>query len=300
MTSLLTDFSNALADAVERAGRSVVAIREGGQNGVSGTVWREGVVVAADHTLRGRDQATLVMPTGDSVSATVTGRDPGTDIAVLQLAGGKTVAAELGSTDELKVGHMVLAVGRRPSGGVTATHGIVSAVSGAFRTWNGGRIDQSLRLDVMPYPGFSGGPLVDFGGRVLGINTSGPRRSVLTIPRQTVERVVSQLLTKGRIARGYLGVGVQPVALPPAVTKSAGNDRGLLVITIAEDSPAHNAGLIVGDILLAADETALRETADLQSALDPENVGKTVGFRVLRGGSPKDVHVTVGERGRNE
>lgn len=297
MSTLLIDFSNAIADAIEQAGRSVVAIREGGQHGVSGTIWREGAVVVSEHTIRGRNEVTVTLPDGNSVAATLAGRDPGTDLAALKIADAGT-PVELASIGDLRIGQMVFAVGRRPSGGLTASHGIVSAVGGAFRTWSGGRIDQSLRLDAMPYPGFSGGPLVDARGRVLGINMSGPRRSVLTIPTQTVDRVIDQLLKKGRIARGYLGVGVQPVGLPPAIAASVGTDRGLLVITVADDGPALKAGLIVGDILIGGDGQPLSSPSDLHSALDPENVGKQYRLRLLRGGSPTEIVVTVGERGR--
>jgi S1-C subfamily serine protease len=296
MSNLLVDFSNAIADAVEHAGRSVVAIHEGGQSGVSGTIWRQGVIVASEHTLHGRDEVTVTLPAGAKATATVAGRDPGTDLAALRLSAADT-PAQSSATGDLKIGHIVLAVGRRPSGGLTATHGMVSATGAAFRTWSGGRIDRSLRLDLMPYPGFSGGPLVDATGRVLGINTSGARRSVLTIPRETVERVVEQLLTKGRVARGYLGVGVQPIALPPALAH-AGNDRGLLVITVADGGPAQTAGLIVGDILVSGEGQSLNVPSDLHAALDSENVGKPYRIRLLRGGSPTEITVTVGERGR--
>ncbi len=297
MSSLLVDYSKAIADAVEDAGRSVVAIHEGGQSGVSGTIWRESVIVVSEHTVRGRSELTVTLPGQDTATATVVGRDPGTDLAALKLPSA-TTAAQIAPADGLRVGQMVFAVGRRTSGGLTATHGIVSAIGGAFRTWSGGRIDQSLRVDAMPYPGFSGGPLVDARGQVLGINTSGPRRSVLTIPAQTVDRVVDQLLTKGRVARGYLGVGVQPVALPPAIAASSGADRGLLVITVADGGPAQKAGLILGDILIVGEGQSLRTPADLHAALDSENVGKPYRVRILRGGTPTEITITVGERGR--
>jgi S1-C subfamily serine protease len=298
MSNLLVDFSNAIADAVEHAGRSVVAIHEGGQSGVSGTVWRDNVVVVAEHTLRGRDHVTVTLPSGEKSTATVAGRDPGTDLAALKLSTTPAAApGQLAPTAELKIGHVILAVGRRPSGSLTATHGLVSATGGAFRTWSGGRIDRSLRLDVMPYPGFSGGPLVDASGRVLGINTSGGRRSILTIPTETVDRIIDQLLQKGHVARGYLGVGVQPIAVAGG---HAGSDRGLLVITVADGGPAQKAGLIVGDILLSGEGQPLSTSSDLHVALDSENVGKPYRIRLLRGGQPTEIAVVVGERERQQ
>jgi S1-C subfamily serine protease len=297
MASTLMDFSNGLADAVEVAGKSVVAVLEGGRSGVSGTVWRDDIVVTAEHTIRGEDEVTLVLPSGGTVRASVAGRDPSTDIAVLKV-NDKLTAVEFADPVQVKTGHVVLAIGRRGEEGVSASFGMVSATGGAWRTWQGGKIDRYLRLDLNPYPGFSGGPLVDARGKVVGINTSGPRRSVMTIPNSTVDRVVDAVLKKGRIGRGYLGIAVQPVAFPEGAKNSLGlgRNRGLLVITVSESGPAEKAGLMLGDIIVAVEGAAVAHASDLQSALDPEKVGSAVGVRVLRGGKLQDVSITVGER----
>lgn len=302
MENTLLDFSNSLADAVERAGQSVVAVLEGGQRGVSGTLWREGVVVTAAHTIRGRDEVTVALPAGGTVKARVAGRDAGSDIAVLKLASNHAAPAKFGDAAPLRVGHFVLAVGRRKDEGLATSYGVISAIGGPWRTWQGGRVDRYLRLDLLPYPGFSGGPLVDVQGNVLGINTSGPRRSVLTIPASTVDKVATQLIEKGHIARGYLGAGFQPVQLPQAVQQALAekHDVGLLIVTIAHDGPAEGAGLFIGDIVLAFDGKVLTDTADLQNSLDPESVGKPVRVQILRGGKATEVNVTIGERPRSE
>lgn len=300
MNSTLIDFSNSLADAVDRAGQNVVSIVEGGETGVSGTIWREGVVVTAAHTLRGRDEVTLVLPSGDTTTAKLVGRDPGTDIAALRFSASGAGKAQFAPLQDLKVGHVVLAIGRRPKSGVTASYGIVSAIGEGFRTWSGGRIDIGLRLDLSPYRGFSGGTLIDSQGRMIGINTSGPRRSVLTIPNTTVDRVVTQLLEKGHIARGYIGVGVQPVEITESLRRSAGikQEAGLVLLMVSPGGPAEKAGLLVGDILLTVNGTSVSDPRELQAVLDSENVGKQLKITVLRGGKPIEITLTIAERGR--
>jgi S1-C subfamily serine protease len=302
MANTLIDFSNSLADAVESAGRSVVGVLEGGRGGVSGTLWRPGIAVTAAHTIRGRQQVTVALPNGKTVTANVAGHDHGTDIAILKLEANSAEAAHFGDAAELRVGHVVLAVGRRGEQGLSTSYGVISALGAPWRTWQGGRVDRYLRLDLLPYPGFSGGPLVDVQGQVLGINTSGPRRSVLTIPSSTVDKIVTQLIEKGHVARGYLGAGLQSVQLPPAVQQGLAEKHnvGLLVLMIAPDGPAERAGLMIGDILLAIDGNTVSDTADLQPALDPESVGKAVRAQILRAGKLVEVSITIGERPRSE
>ena len=297
MPSSLVEFSNSLADAVERVGSSVIGVLEGGREGVSGTIWREGLAVTAEHTIRGNDDVTIVLPSGEKTKATVAGRDPGTDVAILKFAA-KAQPAALADDAQCRVGEIVLSVGRRGAEGLATTYGIVSAIGGPWRTWQGSRVDRWLRLDLNPFTGFSGGPIVNAGGEVLGIATSGPRRSVVTIPTSTVTRVVDQLLQKGRVARGYLGVGVQPVAFPDATRQSLkiDTDRGLLIVTVAPGSSAEKSGLLLGDIIVTVDGSPVRSARSLQPALDSENVGKPVALELVRGGKLLKLSVTVGEK----
>jgi len=298
MAKRLMELSDELANAVEHVGKSTVAVKEGGRVGVSGTVWRKDVVVAAEHTIRGRPEVTVVLPSGETAVAAVIGRDPTTDVAALKL---NAVAhqPEFADPASLRPGNIVFAVGRRVETGLNAAFGVVRAVSGAWRTWRGGRIDQALRLDLEPFTGFSGGPLIDAAGRILGINTSGPRGAVLTIPKATVDRVLQGLLSKGRIARPFVGIGGQPVMIPSALcTKLKLDDnRGVLVVVVEEGGPAEKAGVTVGDIIVSIGNTRVSEPSDLLAALDPEAVGKPLRVRVLRGGVSVDVDVIVGERG---
>lgn len=290
MNSALIQLSNDVAEAVEQAGKIIVSVNEGGRSGVSGTLWRDGLVVTTEHTIRGQQELTIELPNGASSSAKVIGRDATTDIALLRMKEPVRATTEFADAGRLRVGHFVLAVGRRGKHGLAASHGMIGALGGAWRTWRGGRIDQWFRLDLMPFTGFSGGPLIDAGGKIIGINTSGARREVMTIPAETVNRVVDQLLTKGQITRGYLGVGLQPVQLPKT-------GRGLLVVMVDPDGPAEKTGVMVGDIIVAVAGKSLKDSAELQIVLDPEQVGKTIQLGILRGGNALDLSVTVAERG---
>ncbi|HEX8272491.1 MAG TPA: trypsin-like peptidase domain-containing protein [Longimicrobiaceae bacterium] len=295
----LAAFSSELADAVERAGRSVVAIHARRRIPSSGVVWRPGVVVATHHTIRRDEDIRVTLPDGSTVGADLAGRDPGTDLAVLRLREGGAEPAERGDTAELRVGHLVLAVGRPGEGGVTASLGAVSAVGGEWRTWSGGRMDRLVRLDLAVRDGFSGGPLVDARGRVVGINTSAlARGAALTIPLSTVERVAEQLLSRGRVARGYLGVGTQPVRVPATVRTAAGTaaEVGLMVVHVAPGGPAEQGGVLMGDVVLELDGTPVADAGHLAALLGGDRIGQAIPVRVLRAGETATLSVVVGER----
>ena len=300
MPSSLVEFSNDLANAVERAGGSIIAVLEGGRDGVSGTVWKNDIAVTAEHTIRGYDEVTVVLPNGEQAKAKVAGRDPGTDIAILRLPS-SPASASFADESQSRVGEVVLSVARRGTEGLATSYGIVSAISGPWRTWQGARVDRWFRLDLNPYTGFSGGPIVNARGDVLGIATSGPRRSVVVIPTSTVNRVVDQLLKRGRVARAYLGIGVQPVAFPEATRQSLGlaGEHGLLIVNLSSGSSAEKSGLLLGDILVSIGGTPVHSIRSLQSQLDPENIGKAIPVEAVRGGQLIKLSVTIGERPEN-
>jgi S1-C subfamily serine protease len=235
------------------------------------------------------------------VKAELVGRDSSTDLAVLKLSGANGAnlpAAEIADATDLKIGHLALAVGRPGERGLSASLGVVSALSGSWRTWGGSRIDQFIRLDLTLYPGFSGGALVDALGRVAGIITSGPRNSVLAIPTATVNRVVEQLLARGRITRGFLGLGMQPVRLPDALKQSLNLEGhgGVIIVEVKPGGPADRAGALIGDVLVELDGRTIGEPGDVQAALDPEQVGKTVKAKFVRAGARIELSIIVGER----
>jgi S1-C subfamily serine protease len=295
--STLVALSNELADAVEQVGRSTVAIHARRRIPSSGILWRSGVVVAASHTVRRDEDISLTLPDGSTVAVTLAGRDPGTDIAVLRLPDEATSAtvATLAPDDALRVGALVVAVGR-PGDSVTASLGAISAIGGEWRTWQGGRVDRFVRLDVAIYDGFSGGPLADAAGRVLGVNTSGlTRSSPIAIPVTTVNRVADELLAKGHVRRGYAGVAVQPVAIPERLVREHGlpAEAALLVVAVEPGAPADRAGILIGDMLIAIDSEPLREPTDLLASLSGRG---PIEIRLVRGGVPVTVSLTPGER----
>lgn len=296
----LTALSNDLAAAVDTVGRSVVAVHARRRIPASGVVWQPGVVVATHHTIQRDDDITVGLHDGTMVEATLAGRDPSTDLAVLRLGGTSSAPAAALSADAPRVGQLVLALGR-PGASVTASLGIVSALGGEWRTWQGGTIDRFVRLDVAVYDGFSGGPLVDATGRVVGVNTSGlARATALTVPAATVSRVAAQLLSRGHIARGWLGIATQPVRLPTTLQHSLGTEAtiGLVVVNVEPDSPADRGGVLIGDILLAVDDRPVSDPGDVLAALGGDRIGQAIALRVARGGRDERLTVTVGERPR--
>jgi S1-C subfamily serine protease len=300
VTEVLQDLSDALAATVKAAGSSVVRVEARRRLPASGIVWSsDGVIVTAYHVVERDENINVGLPDGQSVPATLVGRDPTTDLAVLR-AQAPTASGAVPPTwadpGNLHVGHLVLALGR-PGRTAQATLGIVSALGESWRTPAGGRIDRYLQTDVVMYPGFSGGPLVDAAGQVLGLNTSALLRGVsLTVPTPTLSEVVQTLLTHGRVRRGYLGVGAQPVRLPAGLGQQLGQETALLLVSVEPGSPADQGGLLLGDTIVAFDEQPIRHMDDLLALLSSDRVGETMPVRIVRGGQLQELKVVVGER----
>ena len=293
--SALVDLSNDLARAVERAALAVVAVNGRPQLASTGVHWRPGVVVTADHTLATDEEITIETPDGRTGPARLAGRDPATDLAVLRTDASDLPVVDVADPAGLRVGHVVLAVGHGPR----ASWGVVSSLTSGSRAGRGGDHDQLLRLDLTLYPGFSGGPLVDAQGRVLGINTSGrSRTSQGAMPASVVTRVVDEIVARGRVSRGFLGVGLQPVRLPEETRRTLpiAGEFGLIVVGVQPDGPAARAGLFLGDVLIALEGQALHEPGDVQAAVAARPIGATLAATILRGGAPVNVVITVGER----
>src|SRR5919204_2067956 len=293
MASLL-ELSNDIAAIVERSGGSVVTVDARRGRSASGTVWANGLVVTADHVIEQDDEIKVDAGSGGA-KASVIGRDPGTDLAVLKVDGLKATVAARAQGIGVRPGQLVLAAGR--PGQLQVTFGIVSALSGAYRSWRGAQIEQLIETTAELLPGFSGGPLLDAEGKVIGINSWNFGRGLSrALPIETVERVVESLRTHGRIRRAYLGVGTQPVRLADALATQLGQPTGLLVVTVEPGGPAANAGFLQGDTIVSIDGDAVHQLDDLFGAVRRLEVGSTHTLRVIRAGEPKDLRVTVTER----
>lgn len=297
MSNPLTDFSNGLTAAVERAGTSTILVDARKRYPASGIAYAEDLVLTADHVVTREDDLKIGLPDGKSLKVTVAGRDPGSDLALLRLAEKALTPAKTSS--DVKVGQLVLALGRPSPAGMQASWGIVTAISGPARTHRGGLLDEYISTETTPYPGFSGGPLINTEGEVLGLNTSGlTRGSSLTIPVKVAWRIADALAKHGSVKRGYLGVRTQPVDIPESARTTLKREQasGLLILWLEENGPAQKGGLFVGDTIVAISGQPVGDPDDLFSALNSDTVGKSIAVEVLRGGRPETVAVTVGER----
>ena len=296
MSNPFTEFSNYLTSAVEKGGESTVIVDARKRYPASGIAYAEDLVLTADHAVT-REDIKVTLPDGKSLAATIAGRDAGSDLALLRVAEKALKPAK--TSNDVKVGQLVLALGRPNASGMQASWGIVTAIAGPARTHRGGLLDEYISTETTPYPGFSGGPLVNTEGEVLGLNTSGlGRGSALTIPAKVAWRIADELAKHGSVKRGYLGVRTQPVEIPEAARKSLKREQksGLLILWLEENGPAQKGGLFVGDTIVAVAGHSVSDPDDLFSALKSETVGKSVVIEVLRGGKAENVNVTVGER----
>ncbi len=297
MSDTLKKISDDLAQTVEAAGPSIVRVAARRRLPASGIVWSsDGTIVTAHHVIERDDSIEVGLPDGGTATATLAGRDPTTDIAVLRTSVAGLAEPQWRGADSLRVGNIVLALGR-PGKSVLASMGIVSALGESWRTPAGGRLDHYLQTDVVMYPGFSGGPLVDSEGHIVGLNTSAlSRGAALAVPFDTLRRVVEALLSRGRIRRGYLGVGAQPARLPDSLAKELGQETGLLLVSVEAGSPAEQSGLLMGDTLVTLNGNRIRHLDDLFAALGEEAIGQPVPAKLVRGGKLQDAAISIGER----
>ena len=297
-SNALSAFSDGLASAVATAGQSIVRVEARQRQAASGIIWANGLVVTADHVVEREDNIRIGLANGQSVAATLLGRAPDNDLALLRLNGGESTPATT-AMGALRPGSLVLAVARPDEDGVQASWGVVSAVGGPVRTRRGGMLAGYIRSGVTMYPGFSGGALVNAQGQIVGLLSSHlGGDSGMAVPAEVVTRLVGTLQQHGRVQRAYLGFRSQPVPIPAAMAERLGRQQesGLLVISVETGSPAEGAGVLVGDIIVAFGGQNLQAPDDLQALLATTPIGTATSLALLRGGQPLDVPVTPTDR----
>ncbi|MEA2538722.1 MAG: hypothetical protein QOH35_88 [Acidobacteriaceae bacterium] len=298
-TGVWSGLSKSITETIEAVQDSIVTVHGGGRSTSSGVVWRPGVVVTVRQGLR-RSDSLQVAHRGEPFAATLAGTDPGTDLAVLRIDPGATKPATTSNAPSVRVGELVLAVGRSSLGDISASSGIVARLGSAWRTWRGGQMDRLIRPDLQLYVGQSGSALVNEGRQVLGINSSALARSaVITVPAATIDRVVDAILERGHVPRPFLGAAMQAVPVPEAQRAHFGEgvDEALLVLHVEPNAPAASGGILVGDLLLSVDGHAVHNVHEVQHRLSSLKVGDPVVIGVARGGVKMDLKVVLADRG---
>ncbi|MEO0540391.1 MAG: S1C family serine protease [Cyanobacteria bacterium P01_A01_bin.105] len=298
MHNALADFSAELSRILTRTSESVVAIK-GRRSAATGIHWRNGFIVTACEALRQGDSLSLVLPNGQTVATELLGSDPSTHVAVLTLRNGAELpAVALGDSQGLALGQLVATVGRDPRQGVFTSLGLISQIEGPWRSQSGGQIAQYIQVSLNLSPGSAGCPLINAHGEVVGFNTFGPRRQVLTIPAATVNPVLQQFLQRGKLARGYLGLSMQAVPLPKPMQQqhALSNATAVMVTTVEPGRPADRAGLLLGDVIVTINDQVMETVAQIQALLGPQSVGQLLRLQLLRGGQMQTLTLMVEER----
>jgi len=299
MEAVWQQVSQGISEVVKHTAGSVVAVNGRSGHTSSGILWKKDCVVTAAHAIRHETNIGVIVESGRSVQARLAGRDRGADIALLILE--REIEAQpvaFADATSLSVGNLVLAVARTRRGNIVASAGIISGLMGEWRVART-RIDQFIRPDLNLYPGFSGGALVDPGGKVLGVNTSGLLRGKpITIPSSTVTRIAEQLYTKGHVSQPYVGLVMQPVQIPESLQQKAGTtaEAGLLVLDVEADGPSDASGVLIGDILLDMDGVAFSDLEDVYETVQKKGAGQDVQTTLIRGGQKSQITIRIGER----
>lgn len=295
--NIFTELSDAMASAAEQAGRSTVLVDARRRFPASGIAFASDMILTADHVVERDEDIKVLLGNGTELTARLAGRDPGTDLAVLKLDSALATPADVAKTPA-RVGQFVLAIGRPSKRGIESSFGTVNAIGGPVRTGRGGMLESFIKTDVVSYPGFSGGPLINGEGQVFGINTSGFGSGAITIPADAAWKIAETLAKHGKIKRGYLGIRSQTVNIPEESQQQLKRkqDTGLLIVGLEADSPAGQGGIMVGDILAGVAGEAIEHHDELFSRLSGDVVGKSTPLDVLRGGKLEVVEVVVGER----
>lgn len=295
--NIFTELSDAMANAAEQAGKSTVLVDARRRIPASGIAFANDMILTADHVVEKEEDIRVLLGDGSELTARLAGRDPGTDLAVLKLSSAGATPAQVAKVPA-RVGQFVLAIGRPSNMGIESSFGTVNAIGGPVRTGRGGMLDAYIKTDVVSYPGFSGGPLINGDGQVYGINTSGFGGGAITIPADVAWKTAETLAKHGKVKRGYLGIRSQTVNIPADAREQLKREQetALLVVGMEKDSPAEKGGLMVGDILVGVAGLPIEHHNELFVRLSGDVVGKATAMDVLRGGKLQTVSIVVGER----
>lgn len=297
--NIFSELSEAMANAAEKAGKYTVLVDARRRMPASGIAIAKDMILTAGHVVEKEEDIRILFSDGKEAKARLIGRDPGTDLAVLKLDSASAVPAST-AKNPARVGEFVLAIGRPSESGIESSFGTVNKIDGPVRTGRGGMLEQYIKTDVVSYPGFSGGPLINGEGEMLGINTSGfgMGGEAVTIPADLAMKIADTLAKHGKIKRGFIGVKSQTVNLPEEAQSQIkrGQETGLLIVGVEKDSPAEKGGLIVGDILVGVGGEAVEHHDELFTRLSGDVVGKSTPMDILRGGKLQTVNIVVGER----
>ncbi len=297
MATELQHLSNELAETAERAAASVVALHGRRGIGSSGVAWNNNLILTSSEGVRSEDGIKVQLPDGRVTTARLRGRDSGTDLAVLETDAHGMPSLEFANESALKAGQLVLAVGRTPNTGPIVSFGIVSGVSGEWKTWRGGKLDTFVRLDISAYPTLSGGAALDASGKLIGLVSTGlSRSSIFAVTSGTIHRIAGKLSQQGYVSRGFLGVALQPVALPPQLREHLGQDAGIMLLAVEPGGPASVGGLVLGDVLVTGDGASLAQPESLADLLERTPAGQVIKFKLLRAGVVQELDVRIGER----
>jgi S1-C subfamily serine protease len=293
----LAVLSRHIEGLVARAAPSIVAIEGKERETTSGIVWKPGWIVASDEAIDGDDGLTARLPDGRTLGATLAGRDPSTDIALLKVDATDLPAIVLSTESVPATGSLAIAVGRRAEGSVVHLRN-VSLVGPQWQSMRGGRIDHLIRLDGRADAASEGSAVLDAEGRVLGMLAAGPRRGALVIPSATIQRVADTLATHGRVARGYIGLGLQPVRIEEALRTSLGlpETEGVMVVSVDGTGPGKAAGVLQGDIITGWKGAPVTSLRQIMRTLGPESIGSTADLVIVRAGTKTSATVTIAAR----
>ncbi|HUK80797.1 MAG TPA: trypsin-like peptidase domain-containing protein [Nitrososphaerales archaeon] len=293
----MQSFSNAVTELAEDVSHSVVNVNAGRRGG-TGMVWSsDGLIVTASHVVGHFEAPTVAFSDGRELEAKVVGRDPFTDIALLKVEATGLTPVKAGSADGIKVGQFVLALANATGKKVSATSGIITGHRRSMRGFWGVMIDDAVVSDAKLNPGYSGGPLVDATGSLLGMNVAYFAGRGVAVSADSLKETVERISRDGKVKKGFLGVIVEPVELPEELARSAevGQDDGLLVRSVEAGSPARAAGVALGDIILRLGDAQATDEYELHKALSGDVVGKTLALRILRAEKVADLKVTPKE-----